>query len=226
MKFAKINIKNFKITPEFARLHAHICGDGSIYRTKTNRSKKELEQHPRKNTVRNRFNIRYCNDSQILLNQFLIDFKNLFNRKAILVSKGRQMEIQGKWLYDLFKYYGAGKSKEWSIHKEIIGASDKIKSQWLMAFFDDEAHVSKTRKRIVLNIVNLKGLKQIKKLLNDMNINSKLNGPYFYKEFYSYHLTIYKSSIQKYSNFIGFTHPKKRKDLYEIVKNMGTQGIS
>ena len=136
------------------------------------------------------------------------------------------MEIQGKWLYDLFKYYGAGKSKEWSIHKEIIGASDKIKSQWLMAFFDDEAHVSKTRKRIVLNIVNLKGLKQIKKLLNDMNINSKLNGPYFYKEFYSYHLTIYKSSIQKYSNFIGFTHPKKRKDLYEIVKNMGTQGIS
>jgi len=225
MKFDKIKLKNIKITPEFARLHAHVCGDGSIYKTKTNRSKRELEQHPRKNTVRNRFIIRYCNDSQILLHQFFLDFKNLFNRKAVLVSKGRQMEIQGKWLYNMFKYYGAGKSKEWFISKRIMQSSDKIRSQWIKAFFDDESYVDKTRKNIVLNIVNKKGLEQIQELLMGFSIAAKLNGPYMYKKYYSYHLTIYKNSILKYASFIGFTHPKKMRDLCEIVKIMGTQGI-
>ena len=226
MNSTKINFRNLRITPEFARLHAHICGDGYMATTRTKRSKRELEQHPRRNLIRNRFHVRYCNDNTILLKQFVKDFKRVFNRIAVLIPSKNEIDVQAKWLYLLFKDLGAGKSKEWSVPKEIMEASDKIKSQWLMAFFDDEAYVSKIRKKIVLNIVNLKGLKQIKKLLNDMSINSKLNGPYFYKKFYSYHLTIYKSSIQRYSDFIGFTHPKKRRDLYNIVKNMGTQGIS
>ena len=35
----EIDYKKFKITPEFARLHAHICGDGCLFKSKTNRVK-------------------------------------------------------------------------------------------------------------------------------------------------------------------------------------------
>ena len=101
-------------------------------------------------------------------------------------------------------------------------ASNEIKAQWLKAFFDDEAHISKTRKRIVLNVVNYYGLKQIQSLLQELNIESKLNGPYYHKGYYSYHLTIYKKYILTYSKLIGFNHPKKKRHLLQVMKNMGT----
>ena len=51
MKFDKINSKNsiFKITPEIARIHAHVCGDGSSYRTKSKRVPGDLIKHKRMN---------------------------------------------------------------------------------------------------------------------------------------------------------------------------------
>ncbi|MBI2507550.1 LAGLIDADG family homing endonuclease [Candidatus Woesearchaeota archaeon] len=127
------------------------------------------------------------------------------------------MGVRGKWFYDLFKSVGAGGSKEWFIHKQISSASKNIKIEWLKAFFDDEAHVSKTKKRIVLNIVNKKGLIQIQKLLDDLNIESRIHGPYKYKQYKSYHLKIYGNSIRRYFSRIGFNEPNKQKDLSELV---------
>ena len=221
MKYREKDYKNFRMTPEFARLHAHICGDGCLFKVKTNRSKKELIQHPRKNTVRNRFHLSYCNTNKVLIKLFIVDLKKAFNRVGVYVSNKHQVDVQAKWLYDLFKNLGAGKSKEWFIPKEIMSSSNAIKIQWLKAFFDDEAYVSKKQKRIVLNVVNYEGLKQIQSLLNGLMITSRLKGPYYYKKFYSYHLTIYKNSLTSYSNLIGFNHPKKKEKLQEIVK-MGT----
>ncbi len=222
MKNREINYKNFEITPEFARLHAHICGDGCLFKVKTNRSKKELIKHPRKNTVRNRFHLSYCNTNKVLIESFIQDLKIAFDRVGVFVPSKNQVDVQAKWLYGLFKFFGAGKSKEWFIPNKIISASNKVKAQWLKAFFDDEAYISLSRKRIVLNVVNNNGLKQIQSLLKDLNIVSRLNVPYYCREFYSYHLTIYKNSLVTYSNLIGFNHPKKKNHLFKIVKNMGT----
>jgi len=226
MGYREIDYNNFRITPEFARLHAHICGDGCLYKVKTNRSKKELIQHPRKNTIRNRFHLSYCNTNKVLLKSYINDLKTAFNRIGVFDPSKNQVDAQAKWLYDLFKFFGAGKSKEWYIPNKIMLSSKNIKSQWLKAFFDDESHVSKTHKRIVLNIVNKKGLVQIRTLLKEMNIESKLGGPYICREFYSYHLTVNKTYLERFEKFIGFNHPKKIKDLHEVVRNMGTQGIS
>jgi len=226
MNSTKINFRNLRITPEFARLHAHICGDGCLFKVKTNRSKKELIQHPRKNTIRNRFHLSYCNTNKLLLKLFIKDLKIAFDRIGVFVPSKNQVDVQAKWLYDLFRSFGAGKSKEWYVPNEIMSASNNIRIEWLKAFFDDEAYISKTRKRIVLNIVNKKGLKQIQLLLRKLGIESKLGGPYFYKKYYSYHLTLYKNYIKRYYELIGFNHPKKRKDLLEVVKNMGTEGVS
>ena len=218
MKYREIDYENFEITPEFARLHAHICGDGCLFKVKTNRSKKELLQHPRNNTVRNRFHLSYCNTNSILIELFIKDLKLAFNRVGVFVPSQNHVDVQAKWLYDLFKFFGAGKSKEWFIPNKIMYSSLEIKAQWLKAFFDDEAYVSNVQKRIVLNVVNHNGLKQIQNLLFDLGIISRLNGPYRCREFYSYHLTIYKNSLERFSNTVGFDHPEKKRKLREIIK--------
>ena len=102
MKYRETDYKNFRMTPEFARLHAHICGDGCLFKVKTNRSKKELIQHPRKNIVRNRFHLSYCNTDKILIKSFIKDLKIVFDRVGVFVPSKNQVDVQAKWLYNLF----------------------------------------------------------------------------------------------------------------------------
>ena len=69
-------------------------------------------------------------------------------------------------------------------------------------------------------MVNKNGLNQIQKLLDEFGIISGLTGPYKYKKYHSYHLSIYKNSIKKYFNLIGFSHHKKKKILLELVSQI------
>jgi len=221
MNSTKINFKNFRITPEFARLHAHVCGDGYTATTRTNRSKKELEQHPRRNIIRNRFHVRYCNENTVLLKQFVEDFKNVFNRIAVLIPSKNEIDVQAKWLYLLFKDLGVGKSNEWYIPSGIMNSSDAVKSQWLRAFFDDEGYI--TGNMVYLQIVNKRGIIQIRKLLKDLGIESKLYDPYIPKNRnhqVSYRIGIKNFNVIKFSKFVNFTHPRKKQQLYLLIKKL------
>ncbi len=131
------------------------------------------------------------------------------------------MDFSAKWIYDIFSKKGALKSHNWFIPKDIFSAPQNITTEWLKAFFDDEAHVSINQKRIVLNVTNKSGLKQIQHMLKKLRIASKLNGPYYYKQYSSYHLSIYRDSIEKYAELISFTHPKKQRDLGKMVGMLG-----
>ena len=213
------NSIEFMISPELARIVAHISGDGYIGSYKQRRSEKELLAHPRKNKLVNRWYVRYVNTEPVLIEQFIQDAKKEFNR--IVVSKGKhEYELSGKWIYELLTKLGAGKSQDWFIPEAILTANDGSKIEWIKAFFDDEAHVSKVGKRITLNMINKKGLKQVQKLLSEWGIDSTLNGPYKCREFYSYHLSIYRDSIIRYAQVVGFAHPKKKSNLKELVEKM------
>lgn len=217
MKFDKINFKKsiVEITPEIARIHSHICGDGCVYRTREKRSPGALLQHKRKNIYKNEHVIEYDNNCKELLEEFKRDVNIAFNRNPSI--RKNRIEMKGaKWIVNKLNLIGKN-SYTWYIPKFITNSSKKVTCSWLRAFFDDEAHVSKSQKRIVLNIVNKNGLKQIQDLLKKLGILSKLHGPYKYKKFQSYHLNIYRDSLKKYANLIGFTHPKKRQNLLELV---------
>ena len=99
-----------------------------------------------------------------------------------------------------------------------MNSSKSIKKEWLRSFFDDESHVSFKPKRIVLNIVNKKGLIQIMSLLEEFGIVSRLGGPYKCREYYSYHLTIYQKYMWEYHKLIGYNHPKKKLALNSLIK--------
>jgi len=210
--------KDIEITPAFARIHAHICGDGCIYKVRTNRSKKELIQHPRKNTVRNRFHIRYFNNDISLLKQFIKDVHTVFNRRCCLNLKNNYIDVQGKWLYDIFKFLGAGKSHEWFISDKILSSSNEVIIEWIKSFFDDEVYVPLKRRCIEVGSVNKKGLNQIKKLLFSLGIISIIHGPYWYKGFFSYRLYIDSKNVRKYHELVGFTSLKKKRRLDNLLR--------
>ena len=152
-----------EITEAEARIHAHVSGDGCLYKGKLKRSPSDLKNHKRINIYQDVYKIYYCNNESVLLNSFSNDVKEVYGRSS--GHRKNVRELKGKWVYERLKRLGAGKSKEWFIHKEIMEASDKVAREWLKAFFDDEAYIDLRKLNIALNSVNLSGLKQIQELL-------------------------------------------------------------
>ena len=71
-----------KITPEIARIHAHICGDGYVYEKKEKYSLNQLERHPRRNLNEIVWLIEYTNTCNKLLDEFNADLRIAFKRKG------------------------------------------------------------------------------------------------------------------------------------------------
>jgi intein/homing endonuclease len=213
------------ISPELARIVAHIAADGysCVYQQK--RSEKELISHPRKKKTQTKWYVRYVNTEPALVKQFVNDAKKEFDR-VVVKKKVCEYEIAGKWIYEIVTKLGALKSFTWFIPEEVTSAGSEVRTAWLQAFFDDEAHVSVPEKRITLNMVNENGLKQVQKLLSEFGIKSTLNGPYKCRQFFTYHLRIYRDSIRNYAMMVGFVHPKKKRHLTEVVEKIsGSAGI-
>ena len=125
MDFKEINYRNLEITPEFARLHAHICADGYLQKSNCRRPKKDLLKHPRKNIFRDIYSIRYVNTERILVEQFIKDIAKVFCRKVTKLRR-HEYEIAGKWIYNIFKNSGATKSNNWFIPQNIMSSNEVI----------------------------------------------------------------------------------------------------
>lgn len=196
-----------QITPEIARIHAHICGDGCVYIKKERRSLNSLVKHKRKNIYETVWVIEYTNTSKLLLDQFNDDLKIAFNRKGQIRTKYFRVKVSSvKWIVEFLQLKGKN-SYNWTVPEFIINSSDELIFSWLRAFFDDEAHISKNG-LIRVKSVNLQGLTQIRELLIKHEIYSSIHGPYSDK---TYYLNIYKRFVPTYMSKIGFCHPDKKK---------------
>lgn len=224
-----IDLPKIKKTPEFARIHAHICGDGYTTHAKVRRSPKELIEHPRKNLIRDRYSIRYVNTENELVKKFAEDVKILLNRKVVKLRR-HEYDVAGKWVYDLFVQSGTLKSASWFIPPEILDGTDELKKEWLKAFFDDESHVSSHRNRVEVNSINRKGILQVQELLKELGMEGRVGGPYLQKKPNHqpfYRIVIYSKNAKKFAELIGSYHPDKEKRLKDIIKRMsGDVGIS
>ena len=83
----KFNNKIQLITPELARIVAHVCADGYIIIGNQRRCKSELLVHPRKNPIRKKYYVRYVNTDSFLVEQFIEDINKQFNRAVIRLRK-------------------------------------------------------------------------------------------------------------------------------------------
>ncbi len=199
-----------------ARIVAHICGDGCICSYDTKRFVGKYDP-PRKNLIRKEYSISYCNTEESLLDSFCKDMFAVYGRKAYK-SKRNDVCLRAKWIYQRLKRFGVGKSREWFIADKIFSGEKPIIKQWLIAFFDDEAHVDLRTFRIVVNSVNQKGLRQIQQLLKKMRITkTSFKDPYLYKKSKIYRLSILKEDVERFRVYVGFNHPKKVRDLEELL---------
>jgi len=205
------------ITVELARIHSHVCGDGCCYIKMSKRSPGTLLKHKRKKLYRLEYVIEYSNTCNELLKEFQSDVRIALNRNPGILRNRNRIELKGVKKISERLYLTGKNSHTWYIPDFIMQSSDSIKTNWLRVLFDDEGHVSVLKKMIVLNMVNKKGLLQIQELLRSLSIESRITGPYKYKVFKSYHLKIYRTELKKYSEIIGFKHPKKINDLNNLV---------
>jgi len=194
------------MTKEKASLHAYLCGDGNISIRKERKAK------------RVHYEISFFPDDPFMLKNFQNAFLSYYGIMPLNIRKEGKMfrlRIANKVIcQDLLRLGKYGKY-DWTIPKEIL---KKFKETWLACFFDCEAHVNK-KGVIQVKSVNQKGLENVKTLLESLNINPRLNGPYTPKMGSPYCvLTIAKKEeILRYRDKIGFNHSEKVKKLNSVL---------
>lgn len=187
-----------KITPALARIHAHVCGDGNLFRSSEKDSYGYLGIY-KPNRRRFRYGIGYTNMCQSLINEFIKDATSIFCLKPYCYNN--YVRVKSRDVRMLLEKLGAGKSRDWFISPKIMRANKEIKKNWIRAFFDDEACFN-ARGRIRVRSVNRKGVTQAMQLLRAF-----LPGHITPKKGYypdgSVYLNINKNDAPKYFSKIG-----------------------
>lgn len=215
--YSKIKLE---ITSEIARIHAHICGDGSFYKLREKRSPATLLKHKRRNVYRMEHVLEYYNECPELLNEFKKDFKTAFNRNISTLNN--KIRVKGaKWIAEKLELINKN-SYNWHIPHFIANSSSDVISNWIRAFFDDEAYMHSSRKRIMVKCMNKKGLQQISHLLQKLGIKSNITGPNCDN---SYYLVIKEKGLCKYRDNIGFLMKRKLDLLDKLIKSMGREEL-
>ncbi len=196
---------------EEARIAAHVCGDGWLTKY-LERNSLQIVNGRRYRRERIRYVIGYCNNEKLLLEQFENDMMKIFDLKPIRVRT--ELRFRSKRVFDRLSYLGAGKSREWFIGKEIRKANRSVKKEWIKAFFDDESTSNFRYGRIQIKSINLRGLRSIKRLLKDFNIQSNITGRNIDNTWY---LNMTRENTIKYYKNIGFDHPIKKSNLKNLV---------
>lgn len=210
-------ITTSNVTPEIARIHAHVCGDGFVYLSKEHRSPGSLKKHPRRNLNYYMWILAYSNTCQILIKEFKRDLKKALNRKGLYRPKYHEIRIRGaKHLIENLQLKDSTHGR-WFIPDFIINAPEKIICNWLRAFFDDEGSVG--RYNIFVYNMNRNGMFQVLKLLEKIGIETKVRQ----RKDNCYVITILSAFVPIYFKKIGFIHPKKKMKLKKLV--MGRERI-
>ncbi len=176
------------ISLSLARIHAHLCGDGYSYISKTNQKGRKFIAMTG-----------YCNNNFRLLSIFRTDFKEIFGVKMRLKRNNEVFVKSIRIFKELASKFGQFGSRAWKIPSSIKSSNKKIKLEWLKAFFEDEAYHEKRYNRLKTKSINLKGLKDVKEILDSINIKSNITGPNCDSTHY---ITIPKfNSYKEFGNF-------------------------
>jgi hypothetical protein len=186
-----------------AAVHAYLCADGYVIKNPPTQKQKY-------------YKIGFRNTNLILLKDFQDKFEKVFGIKPHLAI-GERCALGSKEIYELLtKEFGSFYSWHW----KMPDLSIELSKIWLRAYFDCEGWITietRQNRNIGVDCVNKIGLKQVKKALSDLGINSKLN---FRNKQKIYRIYIFgKENIIKFKQEIGFLHPKKSEKLDNAIKD-------
>ena len=164
--------------------------------------------------------IRFFPDHKSLIKPFIEASQKVYNKTPIVkkLKNYYMLRIYSKvMVLDILKE-GDLRSHIWELPKKFN--NKKEKREWLRAFFDSEASVVKNK--ISMGSVNKKGMTQIKNLLEEFNIDSKIYRYIQKNEKWNdvFFLNILKKeSRRNYLNEIGFNHSLKTEKLKRCFTN-------
>lgn len=196
-----------------ARIIARLMADGSI------------------NKSRHNYRIRYEVKDEESLKNFEKDIYLVYGLKMTrgLNPSGKTNEwipfvnLYSKKVYEDLLRYGNYRSYNWSLPNQIKKSSNKIKTEFLRAFYDDEGSVicnNKTNSiEIRLYSINKKGLLQLKSLLEKFGIYSRLAKGYGLKRNVFAIVVNRKKEVKKFSKLIGFNLKRKQEKLIQGLNN-------
>jgi hypothetical protein len=118
----------------------------------------------RQGYYRIRYGIGYTNKNPRLIQEFMRDAKNVFGLRPRYQASAWRVVVKSKIVWELMKRFGAGRSREWFISKEILEVERGVQAAWIKAFFDDEAHFV-PKGGIRVRSVNRPGLEQLAKMV-------------------------------------------------------------
>jgi hypothetical protein len=192
------------------RIHAHVCGDGHLYVEKGERGR--------------RYVVEYTNKCSMLIDEFVLDSMTEFNASpTILRHRGAFIaRFKSRKAFNRLKNLGAGNSREWRAPMQMFNVGDpqgtiELIGNWLRAFFDDEAYVDLSTRRVAITSVNSLGLSDVRKMLTYLGIECKI---YTISGGYAYRLVVSgRRNLKKLFNIIPPPlHPLKRTRLRRLVE--------
>lgn len=189
------------LTPELSYLIGWICGDGHM------------------TDYGNHYLIRISEKSLEELYLLKSLFKHLFGINSPIFQicgGGHALQFGNK---PIFRFLTQVLKIKVGEIPEIISKLDKINKKYFLAgIFDSEGYVSKSRYRITISQANLKFLKKIMILSNELGV--EFRGPVTHRTNLGTWYTIRidkKSGILKFSNLIGTYHIDKSQILKEKI---------
>ncbi len=133
---------------------------------------------------------------------------------------------KGKIIDDIKQDINLGK-KRWNVPIKVLNGSSNIKKAFIRGFFDGDGSTDITKygtPRIRISSCNLKGLKNLSKLLVEFTIQHSFLGPYKRKRkrkrklrMPMYEINVKKASVNKFIKTIGSNHSKKQKIFNKIL---------
>jgi len=213
------SIKNPKFPINFstilARIAGHLVGDGGI---------------------NNSLIVHYTNTNYYLLNQFKKDILQVFgNIKYGKYSHSGKKHVKTIWFPRVIglllnKMFGKQVKGSKHIPKIIFKSDNKYKTIFLRALFDDEGSVHVEPYTISLMMVGKNFIKNIKKLLKELGINTSRISPikrnsmdyyidtkYQTKTKYLFYISG-KDNLRQFSKLVNFNHPKKKEKLTILLQ--------
>jgi intein-encoded DNA endonuclease-like protein len=181
-----------ELTPALVRIHAHLCGDGSICEYKSTEKDHKI-----------RAAVLYWNTNPELIESFRRDMTAEFGVKMTYSPKSFRLAVQSlriaRQLLSLSQY----KTRTWRVPECIKKAPRKLQIEWIKAFAYDDGYTPKERNVIRLKCMNYHGLKDIKEMVDKLRIKNSFTGPNCDGTWYV--------NIWKEKEFANFTKKPSRK---------------
>lgn len=203
-RFAKL------LSYEKVEILGYLASEGCEYETRTT----YIEFDPRRNNTYKRKKIatiiEFSNKNLTIQKHFHNLMCKVFNYETNFTKNG-SLKILRKQVIKNLKLYMKFGSHNWRVPEVVLKSKDlTIKKMFCRAFCDGDGTIETHKKEIRIDSVNKHGIKQLRKLLSELEVDSK-----FYEFSSRFRLVI--KDVKVFKKNIGFLHPEKDQKLRYIV---------